>query len=50
MRAASKGHLEAFNALLRRGADIDDENEDGETVVHLAARGNHAEVLKVCTN
>ena len=48
MIAASEGHQEAFNVLLRRGADIDDQNEDGKTIVHLVAEENHCSVLKVC--
>lgn len=48
MVAASEGHQEAFIALVKRGAAIDDADEDGKTIVHLAAERNHCEVLRVC--
>ena len=48
MIAASEGHLDAFHALVQRGAAIDDADEDGKTILHLAAQKNHCEVLRVC--
>lgn len=47
MLAAAAGHLEAFNVLLDRGSAIDETDEDGKTVVHLAAEKNHVEILMV---
>lgn len=47
MIAASEGHLDAFRVLLEKGAAIDDQDEDGKTIVHLVAERNHSEVLKV---
>ena len=48
MIAASEGHVEAFNILLQKDSAIDETDEDGKTVVHLAAEENHVEILKVC--
>lgn len=47
MLAAVAGHVEAFNVLLRRGSAIDETDEDGKTVVHLAAEENRVEILMV---
>ena len=45
--AARAGHVEAFKVLLNRGSQIDDLNDRGKSVLHLAAENNHVEVLKV---
>lgn len=50
MVAAAAGHLDAFKILLEKGAAIDDADEDGKTIVHLVAKRNHTEVLKVITS
>ena len=47
MIAANAGHVEAFNALLKRGAALDETDEDGKTIVHLAAESNHVAILRV---
>jgi ankyrin repeat protein len=47
MLAAVAGHMEAFNVLLDRGSAIDETDEDGKTVVHLAAEKNHVGILMV---
>ena len=47
MLAVLEGHVEAFTALLSRNSAIDETDEDGKTVVHLAAERNHLNVLKV---
>lgn len=43
MLAAATGHVEAFNALLRKGSPIH------KSVLHIAAKENHVEVLEVNT-
>ena len=47
MIAAIAGHTEAFNTLLKRGAAIDETDEDGKTIVHLVAERNHISILRV---
>ena len=47
MLAAVDGHMDAFNVLLEKGSAIDETDEDGKTVVHLAAEENHVEILRV---
>lgn len=47
MIAAVEGHVDAFELLLVRGSPIDDVDENGRTVLHLAAQKNHVEVLQV---
>lgn len=47
MIAAGAGHADAFNVLLKRGAAIDDTDENGKTVVHIAAEANHVAILRV---
>ena len=49
MLATSEGHVEAFVALVERGASIDDVDKNGATVVHMAARANHTNLLAVST-
>lgn len=48
MLAASAGHVEAFTELLRKGAAIDVEGKERQTVLHLAAEENHIQILQVC--
>jgi len=40
MAAATAGHLEAIDALLALGADIDHENKDGQTALMQCAAGS----------
>lgn len=47
MSAVSAGHVVAFNTLLKRGSSIDDVDQDGKTVVHLAMVENSVGVLEV---
>ena len=47
MLTAFKGHVDAFRTLNEKGASIEDVDKNGETVVYLAARGNHVDLLKV---
>jgi len=43
MAAATAGHLEAIDALLALGADIDHENKDGQTALMQCAARNLSE-------
>ena len=47
MLAAFEGHVDAFRTLLEKGANIDGVDKNGETIVHLAASGNHVDLLRV---
>ena len=47
MLAANEGHVEAFTALLERGAHIYDVDVNGKTVVHIASKKDHVNLLKV---
>ena len=47
MSAVQAGHVEAFKVLLSKDSAIDETDEDGKTIVHLAAEGNHVDILKV---
>ncbi len=47
MIAATAGHVEAFNALLGKGAAIDETDENGKTILHLAAEQNHVSIIRV---
>ena len=47
MLTAFEGHVDAFSVLLEKGACIEDVDKNGETVVHLAARDNNVDLLKV---
>ena len=47
MSAVKAGHVEAFKVLLHRDSAIDETDEDGKTIVHLAAEGDHVNILKV---
>lgn len=47
MLAALEGHQGAFDALIKRGAAVDDADEDRKTIMHLAAEKNHYELLSV---
>ncbi len=46
-RAASGGHLEACELLIKKGAAINDVNNFGETPLHRAAWKNHSGVCKL---
>jgi len=41
------GHLDIVRLLLQRGCDPNATTMRGETSLHLAARGNQTEVLKM---
>lgn len=41
--ALSKGHSEVARYLIAQGASLDHHNENGESLLHLAARGNCAD-------
>ncbi len=45
--AADNKHIESTEILIDAGADLDLANRDGNTALHLAAQGGHAEVLCV---
>lgn len=47
MLAAWAGHVEAFYQLLERGSAIDVMDNERQTILHLAARGNHLQILQV---
>ncbi len=47
LTAASHGKLEAFQALLERGAFVDVVDKNGKSAVYLAAEANHINILKV---
>ena len=45
--ASFMGHLDIVNFLLQRGCDPNATTMRGETSLHLAARGNQTEVIKL---
>jgi ankyrin repeat protein len=45
--AAAKGFTEVVKVLLEREADVDIEDENGATALHLAAAGGHLETVEV---
>ncbi len=47
LTAASHGKLEAFQALLERGAFVDVVDKNGKSAVYLPAEANHINILKV---
>ncbi|KAL9630198.1 MAG: hypothetical protein Q9164_006540, partial [Protoblastenia rupestris] len=47
LEAAENGHSVVAGLLLGRGADVDACNENNDTSIHLAARYNHTDVVKV---
>ena len=46
-RAVHGGHLEVANLLLDRGCQLDVADLNGDTVLHLADRSNHTDILAV---
>ena len=44
--ASQNGHKEVCRVLVNKGSDIDNQNEQGYTAVHLAVLKNHEEVCK----
>ncbi|MCJ1430169.1 Ankyrin-2 [Sticta canariensis] len=48
--AAREGHIEIVKLLLNTGADINFENEHGNTALHLAVEENHLEIVKLLLN
>ena len=47
MEASFKGHVESGKLLHEMKADLNVRDEDGWTVIHWAANGDHTEMLKV---
>lgn len=47
--AAEKGDASAVGALIRQGFDINKPDENGLTIMHYAAIGNHPEVIEMLT-
>ena len=45
LQAASRGHVEVVSLLLRHGANLFHQNQEGETALHLACYHQH---LTVC--
>ena len=45
--ASQMGYLDVVELLLARDADVNIQNEDGETALHLAAFYGHSEVVQV---
>lgn len=46
-KAAKSGHTSTVALLLDKGIDINTLNEKEETVLHLAACGDHTDVIKL---
>lgn len=44
--ACAQGHLNVVAALVKRGADINFKNVNGETPLHIAAHTEHLEVVE----
>ena len=44
--AAEGGHVEVVRTLLQAGAKATDENAEGYTALHLAAKKGHVNVLR----
>ena len=42
--AAFNGNLEIFKELIKQGADINSENNDEETILHIAARSSKSQI------
>ena len=47
MWAAQTGKINAPQILLKYGADINVRNNDGQTALDWAAKGNHKEIVKL---
>ncbi|KAJ3300308.1 Glycerophosphocholine phosphodiesterase [Borealophlyctis nickersoniae] len=45
--ACTYGHAKVVEVLLRKGANVDAENMDGETPLHVAARNGHVDCVKL---
>lgn len=45
--AADRGHAELCKALLKRGADVNAQDDDGQTALHYAAMCGHIEIVRV---
>ncbi|XP_071111901.1 serine/threonine-protein phosphatase 6 regulatory ankyrin repeat subunit B-like [Haliotis cracherodii] len=46
MMAAEKGHRQVFDLLVTQGADVTLVDDDGDTILHVASLGGHAEMVK----
>ena len=44
MSASRIGHVEIFNLLLKNGANVDEQSEDGHSALHMAAQNGHESV------
>src|SRR5210317_578465 len=45
--ASERGHLEIVRLFIEKGANLDKDNEDGETPLWLASRNGHLEVVRL---
>ncbi|XP_071085233.1 ankyrin repeat domain-containing protein 50-like [Haliotis cracherodii] len=45
MMAARLGHKEIFDLLMSEGADASPEDDDGNTILHLACEGGHLDIV-----
>mmetsp|Transcript_54349 Transcript_54349/g.100354 ORF Transcript_54349/g.100354 Transcript_54349/m.100354 type:complete len:1019 (-) Transcript_54349:43-3099(-) len=46
MCAAMRGHVSSLITLCKAGADVNLQNSDGDTCLHLASRAGHVDVIK----
>ncbi|XP_071108967.1 serine/threonine-protein phosphatase 6 regulatory ankyrin repeat subunit B-like [Haliotis cracherodii] len=46
MVAAHMGHRRVFDFLIRNGADVSQEDDDGNNILHLACRGGHMGMVR----
>ncbi|XP_048250649.1 uncharacterized protein LOC124152553 [Haliotis rufescens] len=46
MLAVSAGHRQVFDLLVREGADVSLEDDDGDNILHMACLGGHVHMVK----
>ncbi|XP_071111739.1 ankyrin repeat domain-containing protein 50-like [Haliotis cracherodii] len=46
MEAAEKGHRQAFDLLVRKGADVSLVDDVGNNILHMACLGGHVDIVK----